>query len=167
MDPVMERRSVRVFTPEPVTHDELCQLLSAAMAAPSAVNQQPWEFYVVQDPTTLELLSRTSPYAGPAAKAPVCIVPCLRTQNLRAPEYGLVDLSAATENLLIKACELGLGGVWLGIAPNQERSDAVAQVLGCPDTLVPFALIPVGHPADARPATGPSRYEESRIHWVE
>ena len=162
----MERRSVRAFTPEPVTAEEIRQLLAAAMAAPSAVNQQPWEFYVVQKPEALEALSHTSPYAGPAGKAPVCIVPCLRTQDLRAPEYTLVDLSAATENLLIKACELGLGGVWLGVAPNQKRSQAVAQVLGCPDTLIPFALIPVGHPADKRQPTGPSRYDESRIHWV-
>lgn len=167
MDPIMERRSVRTFTPEPVTQEELRQLLAAAMAAPSAVNQQPWEFYVVQDAAMRESLSRTSPYAGPAAKAPVCIVPCLRAQDLRAPEYALVDLSAATENLLVKACELGLGGVWLGVAPNQERSRAVAQVLGCPDTLAPFALVPVGHPADKRQPTGPSRFDESRIRWVQ
>lgn len=118
MDPIMERRSVRTFTPEPVTQEELRQLLAAAMAAPSAVNQQPWEFYVVQNAAMRESLSHTSPYAGPAAKAPVCIVPCLRAQDLRAPEYALVDLSAATENLLVKACELGLGGVWLGVAPQ-------------------------------------------------
>jgi nitroreductase len=139
-------------------------MMRAAMAAPSACNQQPWEFYVVRDAEVIRALSECSPYAGCAAGAPLVIVPCYRTQGLIAPEFDLIDLSIASENILLQADSLGYGAVWLAIAPNEERMTNVIKVLHLPDTLKPFCLIPVGVPAEEHPQ--PNRFDPSRIHEI-
>lgn len=166
MNAIYQRCSVRQFTSESVAVGDIEKLMRAAMAAPSAVNQQPWEFYIAQDEATRMALSTTSPYAGPAKNAPCVIVPCTRTEGLRAPEDAPLDMSAAVENILIEAADLGLGAVWLGIAPEQARMDAVAVALGLPKTVEPFALIAVGHPEHKPEPKGPSRYDETRVHWI-
>ena len=120
-------------------------MLKAAMAAPSACNQQPWEFYVVKDKAVIERLSEASPYAKCAKDAPVVFVPCFRSKGI-APEYFNIDMSAAVENLLLEADELGLGAVWI------------------PEDLHAFALIPCGYPAEERAQE--DRYEESRVHYI-
>lgn len=166
VEAVFERVSVRKFADEPVTDDNVRALLRAAMAAPSAGNQQPWEFYVVRDAETLRKLSETTPYTKAAAGAPCAIVPCVRTQNLRFPACAPQDMSAAIENLLLEAVDLGLGAVWMGIAPEEDRMAAVAEVLDVPAGLKPFAIIPCGVPADRTEPKGKDRFDEGRIHWV-
>ena len=132
------------------------------MQAPSAGNQQPWEFYVVTDKAKLEELSRVSPYAGMTKDAPVAIVAAYR-KECRMPEYAQIDLSIAMENLWLETDAQGLGGVWLGIAPIEERMKAVEEILNIPDTLRAFAIFPYGYPAETRKQQ--DRYEEDRIHW--
>lgn len=164
MNSIFQRTSVREFDCRPVEKEKLEQILRAAMQAPSAGNQQPWEFYVVQDPVKIQLLSQTSPYAGCAKNAPVCLVPCYRKEGLRHAAYADIDMSACCENILIEAVELGLGAVWLGIAPLQERMSAVSQVLQIPDSLAAFAILPVGYPlVQSAPK---ERYETKRVHWI-
>ena len=163
MESIFHRISVRAYQGQPVEREKVERLLRAAMAAPSAGNQQPWEFYVTEDRAVLERLAACSPYAGCLKKAPLGIVLCTR-RACRMPEYAAIDASAATENLLLEADALGLGAVWLGIAPLQERMEAVGQVLGLPDTLEAFAIVACGYPAEARPQQ--DRYEETRVHWV-
>lgn len=133
------------------------------MAAPSAGNQQPWEFYVVKNKTILEKLSKASPYAACAASAPLAFVACYRV-SCRMPEYAQIDLSASVENLLLEADALGLGAVWLGIAPLKERMDAVRAVLNIPEALDAFAIIPCGYPETVRPQQ--NRFDSQRIHYV-
>lgn len=166
-DWIFERASVRSFTDEPVAKEDLERLLRAAMAAPSATNQQPWEFWVVTGPGRLEALSACSPYAGPTKRAAAAIVPCIRTEGILVPEMEQQDMGAAVENLLLEATRLGLGAVWQGIYPDQERASAVARVLGIEGRrdIVPFAIVAVGHPARRPAPTGPSRFDPSRIHW--
>ncbi len=163
MNSIFHRTSIRAFEGKEVEMEKITQLLKAAMAAPSAGNQQPWEFFVVKDPQIKAGLAASSPYAGCAAGAPIVIVPCCRAEAV-FPECVPLDLSAATENILLEADELGLGAVWLGIAPLEDRMNAVKKVLGLPDSLVPFALIPVGYPKTVRPQQ--DRYDESRVHIV-
>lgn len=163
MDEIFERVSVRRFTPEPVGAEDEERLLRAAMAAPSARNQQPWEFYVVTSPSVLHELSACSPYAGCLSGAPLGIAVCSR-RDCAVPEYAEIDCSAATENLLLEAVSLGLGAVWLGIAPRRERMGAVREALGIPDDLEPFALVACGHPAEGRPQE--DRFDERRVHVV-
>lgn len=162
MNTIFQRTSVRDFKDTAVEPAKIDRLLRAAMAAPSAANQQPWEFVVVTDRDMLQKLAQCSPYASCLAQAPLGFVLCMRTQGLRCPEYTQIDLSAATENLLLEAVELGLGAVWLGIAPIAERMETVRQVIGAPETIQPFALVACGYPAGSdQPA---DRYDVTRIH---
>ena len=163
MKSIFHRTSIRAYEDRPVEPEKITQLLKAAMAAPSAGNQQPWEFYVVTDDDTKTKLAACSPYSGCAKNAPVVIVPCCRSKAV-FPENIILDLSAATENILLAADALGLGSVWLGIAPMEDRMNAVSEVLSLPKDLTPFALLPVGYPQTVRPQQ--DRFDESRIHYI-
>lgn len=166
-DFVMNRTSVRQFTDEQVTDDQVERLMRAAMAAPSAANQQPWEFVVVRDPQLREALSQCSPYAKPAAAAPLVIVPCVGSDEaLKFPEYKEQDMGACVENILVEAVELGLGAVWMGVYPEPERMDAVADVIEVPAGHEAFALVAVGHPIGEPEPRGPKRYDAARVHWA-
>ena len=138
-------------------------MLKAAMAAPSACNQQPWEFYVVTDKNVIGQLSESSPYAKCAKGAPLVFVSCYRSEGI-APEYFNIDMSAAVENLLLEADDLGLGAVWMGISPDETRMNAVRNVLNIPEHLHAFALVPCGYPAEEREQE--NRYDESRVHYI-
>lgn len=164
MDAIFTRTSVRQFEDKEVEAEKIDRILEAAMAAPSAVNQQPWEFYVVTNKAKLQELSATSPYAKPAANAPAAIVVCYRTQELIAPEYAQIDCAIATENIWLELEELGLGGVMMGIAPEKERMTAVAKVLNLPERLAAFTIIPFGYPKNKHAQQ--DRYDERRVHFV-
>lgn len=164
MNEIFTRVSIRKFDDRPVEQDKITQILKAAMAAPSAGNQQPWEFYVVTDKEKIKALSEISPYAACAKNAPVVIVPCYRTDGLRWNETVLLDLSCATENLLLEAVSLGLGAAWLCAAPLQDRMTRAEAALGNPDVLHAFALVPVGYPAESKEQQ--NRFDEARIHYV-
>lgn len=167
-DSVLARASVREFTAESVGDEEVRRLLMAAMAAPSARNQQPWEFYLTRDRGLLGQLAQATPYAKPTAGAALAIVACMRTTDLASPAFVPQDMGACVENILVEAAGLGLGTVWMGVAPNRERMDEVARIIGIPEEtdLEPFAIIAVGHPAGKVTPRGPERYDESRIHWM-
>lgn len=164
MSIIYHRTSIRKYEDRPVERDKILEILRAGMQAPSAGNQQPWEFYVVTDTEKIRALSAVSPYAGCAAGAKVVIVPVYRTRDLKLPEYAQIDMSIAQENMWLRTDELGLGGVWLGIAPLRDRMDNVRKILDLPDTVEAFSLFPVGYPAQER--TQEDRYDEKRIHFI-
>lgn len=146
---ILNRVSVRRYTGSPVTDEEITAILHAAMSAPSAVNRQPWEFFVVDDPELLKRLADALPYAKMAAQAPLAIVVCgSRERFLEGVDDVLweQDLSAASENILLAAHAIGLGGVWTCLYPHEERIAPVRAILNIPDRMIPFNLIPVGHP---------------------
>lgn len=122
--------------------------------------------YVVRDPQLLARLGKATPYARPTAEAPCCIVACYRSDIPCLP-FVQQDLGAATENILIEAVGLGLGCCWQGVASDEERMEAVRQVVGAPQEICPFCLIAVGVPAPgaARPC-GSERYSPDRVHWL-
>ena len=164
MNPIYTRVSIRKYQDRPVEKEKTMAILRAAMQAPSAANQQPWEFYVVTNKEKLKALSEVSPYAGMTKDAPVAIVAVYRTDCL-LPMYAQIDLSIAMENLWLETVNQGLGGVWLGIAPLEDRMKEVEEILNIPDSLRAFAIFPYGYPAEAREQQ--DRFEESRIHYVE
>ena len=164
MNSLYHRVSIRKYQDKPVEKEKIEAILRAAMQAPSAGNQQPWEFYVVTDKAKLEALSQVSRYAGMTKDAPVAIVSAYR-KECWMPDYAQIDLSIAMENLWLETDNQGLGGVWLGIAPLEDRMKAVEEIIGMPDTLRAFAIFPFGYPAEERKQQ--DRYDESRIHWVE
>ncbi|MDD3617341.1 MAG: nitroreductase family protein [Lachnospiraceae bacterium] len=164
MKSIFERVSIRQYTDQLVEQEKITKILQAAMQAPSAGNQQPWEFYVVTNPSMIQALAETSPYAGCAANASVLIVPVYRTTNLIFPEYAQIDLSIAQEHMWLEASELGLGGVWLGIAPLQERMDAVKKIMNLPKDVEAFSIFALGYPAETR--VQQERFDETRIHYM-
>lgn len=164
MNSIMNRTSVRQFQDKAVEQEKVELILKAAMQAPSAGNQMPWEFYVITNHEIMTQLSQTSPYASPAANAPLLIVPVTRKEGLRFSSYADIDMAIACENILLEVQELGLGAVWLGIAPLEERVEACNAFLQLPESLTTYALIPVGYPLKDTKAL--SRYDESRIHMI-
>ena len=164
MNSIFHRVSVRKYNDRPVEEDKIMTVIKAGMQAPSAGNQQPWEFYIVTNRDKIKELSKISPYAGCAANAPVVIVPVYRGKGLRFPEYAEIDMAIAQENMWLEADYLGLGGVWLGVAPVSERMEAVAKVLNLPDDKVAYSLFPMGYPAEE--GKQQDRFDEARIHYV-
>lgn len=160
IDNLFARRSIRAYTPEPVTDAQVETLLRAAMAAPSANNRQPWHFVVVRDAAIRATLAEAHPYARMLTQSPVCIVPCGDTTI--APDFWVQDLCAATENILLAATGLGLGTVWCGVHPREDRTAEVRAILGIPEGIVPLCLIAVGHPGESKEAR--TQYEAQRIH---
>ena len=163
MNSIFHRISVRKFEDRPIEKEKIVQVLKAGMQAPSACNQQPWEFYVVKDKEKIQELSTATPYSKCAAGAPVVIVPVYRTEGLVAPSYAEIDLSIAQQNIWLETDEIGLGGVWLGIAPIEERMKEVEEIVGIPEDQRAFAIFPLGYPAEERAQQ--DRFDESRIHF--
>ena len=163
MNIIFKRKSIRTYLDIDVDDATVEQIIRAGMAAPSAKNQRPWEFYVVRNKETLAKLAECSPYARPVAKAPVAIVACYRTKNLFAPAMPLLDLSCCVENMLIQAAALDMGSVWLSIAPHKERQEPAKKVLNLPEDLEVFAILPIGYPVGESKVI--DRFDPSRIHW--
>lgn len=164
MDAIFHRTSIRKYKDQPVEKEKITKILKAAMQAPSACNQQPWEFYVVTDKEMIQQLSTTSPYASFTKDAPVIIVSVYKTNGLIAPSYAPIDMSIAQENMWLETDALGLGGVWIGTCPEQERMDAVKQVLHLNDDVQAFSLFALGYPDEEKQQQ--DRFDESRIHYI-
>ncbi len=159
---LMTRRSIRSYTDEPVSNEDLEKILRAAMAAPSAGNQQPWHFVVVQDRETMEKIMSVHPYSSMLSEAPVCIAVVADTSLEKHRGYWPQDCAAATQNILLAARALGLGTCWLGVHPRKERVDGLARILGLPEDAICLSLVALGHAAEQK---GPAdRYNPDRIH---
>ena len=146
---ILNRTSVRSYQDKPVEKEKIEKLLRSGMAAPTAMNKQPWHFIVVTDKNQLQKLSEANPYAEMAAKAPLAIVVCGdmdKSLEGEAREFWVQDCSAATENILLAATGMELGAVWTGTYPSKERCAAVAKVLGLPESLIPLNTIVIGYP---------------------
>lgn len=147
---IMNRKSVRRYTDQAVSKEQVDTLLRAAMAAPTAVNRQPWAFFVVDKPELLKAMAEKLPYAKMIDGSSVCIVVCGDLNKTYKSEgevdYWVFDCSAATENLLLQAEAMGLGAVWTALYPEMDRANPIKELLNMPDHLVPMAAIPVGYP---------------------
>ena len=164
MNAIFTRTSVRKFEDRPVEKEKIEKLLQAGFVAPSAGNQQPWEFYVVTKRETIEALAKTSPYAVSAAKAPVVLVIAAR-KDVIFPGITDIDCAIATENLWLELEELGLGGVMMAVSPVPDRIEKVGKILDLPDNQYASALLPFGYPVGKKPQV--DRYDAKKIHWVE
>lgn len=162
---IISRVSVRRYSDKPVSEEEVSAILHAGMSAPSGVNKQPWEFIVVDDRNLLTQLADALPYAKMTAHAPVAIIVCgNKDRSLPGVDDVLweQDLSAASENILLAAHAIGLGGVWTCIYPHEERITPVRSILNLPENIIPFNLIPIGHPEkDHAPM---DKWHPERVH---
>ncbi len=146
---IMTRASVRSYQDKPVEDEKIEKLLRAGMAAPSAVNRQPWHFIVVRDKATLKTIAEATPNARMAADAPLAIVVCGdmdKEEDDPVREFWSQDASAATENILLAAHGMGLGAVWTGTFPDGKRCEAVSEILKLPKHIIPFCTIVIGYP---------------------
>ncbi len=166
MNAIFRRRSIRKYTQDEIPDQVIKKLLEAGMSAPSANNERPWYFVVITTKETLVKLAEVSPYSKMVKDAPVAILVCGDLERDRSNGFWVQDCAAATENILIEVEENNLGAVWLGIYPREERVKYIQKLLHIPDHVVPFALIPIGHPAETKETL--NRYDESRVyynHW--
>ena len=164
MNAIFNRRSIRKFKDQSVEPEKIEKLLRAAMQAPSAANQQPWEFIVVRDKAALEKLSEVSPYSKPVATSGVTFILVANENDLIVPTAWQQDMSAAAENLLLEATELDLGGVWFGVATSEVVTEAVGKLYALPSHIKPFAMIAVGYP-DGQSNVFVDRYKAEKVHF--
>ncbi len=157
---IRARRSIRVYTAEPVERDKLAILLEAAMAAPSGANTRPWEFVVVDDPASLDDLRNQldSQYNATAA-----IVVCARPLDENSQRYWPLDCAAATQNIMLAAVGLGLGSCWISIYPKPDTMANVSAALGLPEEVQPFCAVILGYPAEFKDSH--IGYDRSRVFW--
>jgi len=159
---IFERRSIRKYTSQAVSSEQIKTLLTAAMSAPSAGNEQPWEFVVITERELLDSIPEIHPYSHMLKEASVAILVCGNLQRERHSGFWVQDCSAAAENLLIAVQEMELGAVWLGIYPETDRVEKFRAKFGLPKEVVPLCLIPIGVPAESK--TTHDRYKDDRVH---
>ena len=163
MNSIFVRRSIREFLDKPVENEKIEQILRAGMQAPSAKNQQAWEFIVVTSQEDKEKVSKMSPFSKLAAKAAVLIILLGNKDKMTVPDKWQQDMGACTQNMLLQIVKEGLGGVWLGVHPTQERIDSLKDIFGLPDNIMPFAVVCFGY--SNKKNTFTDRYREAAVHW--
>jgi nitroreductase len=165
LEVIHNRKSVRNFTGEAVSKQDLETILKAGMAAPTAVNRQPWAFVVVTEPNELRALAKGLPYAKMLGKAGAAIIVCVVPKKAfdGKPEFAVIDGTLASENILLAVEALGLGAVWTAVYPEPEREEMVRRTLSIPADIIPLNVIPVGHPTgEDRPK---EKYRAENVHW--
>jgi nitroreductase len=162
LETIRTRRSVRKYQDRPVSEELVRTLLEAAMSAPSARNGRPWQFVVIDDRRMLSEVARINPNAQMAMYAPLAILVCGDLRNETSPGYWVVDCAAATENILLAAHASGLGAVWTGVYPRQDRIDGLRRLVALPNDITPHSLVVLGYPAE-QPAIC-DRYQPERVH---
>lgn len=164
-DALLGRRSVRKFTDTPVDDELIEELLIAAMSGPSACNRCPWEFFVVRDEEKLCALRDASRFTK--MNAPLAIVVCgnlSRALPVQLSTFWIQDCSAATENILLRVTDLGLGAVWCGVHPQKHAEERVRKILDLKEKWIPLNIIWIGHP-DESPEPR-HQYDKKRVHYI-
>jgi len=162
LEAIHTRRSIRKYADRPVPDELVQKLLSAAMSAPSAWNTQPWHFVVITDRKLLAQIPKVNPYAAMAKGAPLAILVAGDVTLKQVPGYWVVDCAAAVQNLLLAAHALGLGAVWTGVYPRQERMEGFRRLLSLPENVAAHSLIVLGYPAET--LAREDRFKQERVH---
>ena len=163
MKALLTRRSIRKYKNDPIPQEIIKRLLTSAMAAPSAGDQQPWHFIVIKDRDILGKIPSFHAYSEMLHEAPLAIAVCGDLDKQIHEGYWVQDCSAATENLLLAAHAQGLGAVWLGIFPREKRVQGLKNLLGLPEHVLPLSLVAIGYPAEQNPPA--ERFNAERIHY--
>jgi nitroreductase len=159
---IMTRRSVRKYTSEKIKESDLEIILRAGMQAPSAGNERPWHFMVITDRKALDSIPKIHQYAEMLLEAQAAVLVCCDLGLQTHKGYWPEECGACMQNMLLASHSLGLGSVWVGVYPNEARVSALRHMFNMPESVVPFALMPIGHPAERKPRE--DRFDASRIH---
>jgi len=162
LEAIRKRRSIRKYRRDSVPANLVEEIIGAGMMAPSAGNQQPWHFVVVDDRQMLDGIIANHPHAGALKEAPAAILVCGDLRLEKHKGYWVQDCSAAIQNMLLAAHAAGLGTVWLGVYPREDRVRGLSKLFGLPGEVIPIAVIAVGYPAENRDS--PDRFDNTRIH---
>ncbi len=162
LDILYRRRSIRKYTGEGVDTSTLEQVIRAGMNAPSAGNQQPWEFVIIDDRQILHSIPDIHPHARMVPESAAAILVCADLSREEHQGYWVQDCAACTQNMLLAATALNLGSVWLGVYPRQERIDALRERFNIPEGVVPFSLVALGVADEEKPSN--NRFHPERIH---
>lgn len=166
LDAIFERKSVRKFIDKKIENDKLELLLKAGMAAPSALNHQPWKFILVDDRKLLDQLADKLPYAKMLSSAKAAILVCGDIEKALQDweqDFWIQDCSAATENILVAAQALGLGAVWTALYPSIDRVNIARVILNIPENIMPLNVIPIGYPTGKEKPI--DKWDASNIHY--
>ena len=164
MDIIFKRRSIRKYQSKPISEDKIKQILQAGMCAPSAGDERPWHFIVINKKEILDKIPSVHPYSNMIKEAPLAILICGDLNLEKHTGFWIEDCSAATENILLAATSFGLGSIWLGVYPREDRVNGLKKMFGIIDEkIIPFSLIPIGYPAEVK--SPKNIYDEDRIHY--
>lgn len=162
---IHQRTSIREYHDRTVSRELLEELVRAGMAAPSAMNKQPWHFVVIEDRDVLQALGDI-PTSKMVKQAPAAILVCGNLQKAGEgwlEQYWIQDCSAASQNILLATTGLGLGGVWTSVYPAENRMEIVSRVLNLPAHLIPLNIIPVGYPAEKKKPM--DKWKPENVQW--
>ncbi|MFD3156800.1 nitroreductase family protein [Haloimpatiens sp. FM7330] len=160
---ILNRKSIRKYKDIKVSEEIVEELLRAGMQAPSAGNEQPWEFIVLRDKAIMKKITEVHPYSKMLLNTDVAIVVCGDKSKELFKGFWVQDCSAAVENILLAVEGKGLGAVWLGVYPLKDRVDALKDLLNLPKSVIPLSIIPIGYPDEQREAV--NRFDKTRIHY--
>jgi len=163
IEAILSRRSIRKYLKKPIPEELINKLLKAGMSAPSAGNEQPWHFIVINDPNILGIIPSFHNHAQMLKDASVGILVCGDINLEKHEGMWVQDCSAATQNILISVQAEGLGAVWLGVYPREDRVKNLKKLLELPDNIIPFSLVSIGHPAEKKQKE--DRFNKTRIHY--
>ena len=163
MENILSRRSIRKFTDQEVTEEQITSLLKAAMSAPSAGNKQTWEFIIIKNRETMDKIPEFHKYTKMLSTANLAIAVCGNTTKSFEKGFWVQDCAASTQNILLAAHSLGLGSVWCGIYPNKEIYPQMQELLNLPKEIIPVSLIAIGYPDEEKLPS--ERYDENKIHF--
>jgi nitroreductase len=163
LEGLLTRRSIRRYKKQDISDSQLELLIKAGMYAPSAVNKQPWHFIIFRDKKTIDRITDFHQNAAMLKDASAAILICWDEKLQHDEGYGPVDCSAATQNILLAAHGSGMGSVWVGIYPREQRMRAVHELFQLPENIQPFSIISVGFPDEEKKQ--PDRFKQERIHY--
>jgi nitroreductase len=162
LEAILSRRSIRKYTKDPITDQQIDIMLQAAMAAPSSGNAQPWHFIVIRDHSTLDEIPKFHPFASMVPGAQAAILVCGDEKLENHPGRWPQDCSAATQNLLLAAHAQGIGAVWVNVHPDEDRVAGIRKLYNLPPNIQPVSLVVLGWPNEKK--LPPRRYKPQRIH---
>ncbi len=162
LNAIFSRRSIRLYTSKQVSRDALTDILKAGMCGPSAGNERPWHFIVLTDRAILDEIPKFHPFAAMLKHATIAVLVCGDTRLEKQRGCWVLDCAVATQNMLLAAHAKGLGAVWCGVYPDEDRAAKLKKLLNLPEHVNPFSLVPLGFPAEAKQST--DRFDATRLH---
>ena len=164
-DALLKRRSIRKYLDKEVSDEIIEELLHAAMSGPSACNRRPWIFYVIKDQNKLNELRKASRFSNMNAPLAIVVVGDLsRSLPLQLKDFWIQDCSAATENILLRATDLGLGSLWCGIYPQKRPVERVKKILGITNSDIPLNIIYIGYGDEEKESR--DQYDKNRVKVI-